>query len=93
MIHGEEGRWAKLVRAFPCLRGKPGVDPWDAELLDEWATKASSGERLCAAFVLNVWNGYATWKVGEFDLVKAGGVLDNDNLAAIASWVQHPWFP
>jgi hypothetical protein len=90
----QEQKMAAFASQFPALRGKPGVHPWDAKKLQRWAsTVASSGERHCAVFCLNVWNPYHKWRAGRFNLVDACGVLDAGNREPILKWIANPWFP
>lgn len=89
-----EERMSVFAETFPCLRNKPGVLPWNPQKLQRWAsTVASSGERHCARFVLNVWNPYHKWRLGKFLLVEAMNVLDSGNREAMVRWIQNPWFP
>lgn len=91
---GDQIRMTRLAESFPALAGKPGVFPWDPDELDGWASSvASSGERHAAAFVLGVWNKYAEFKVGRFDLHKSMACWDPGNLRALVAWIQAPFFP
>ena len=49
-----------LCRSFPTLRGNvSGVDPWDPNKFDSWASGPvpGHGARYAAQFILAVWNG------------------------------------
>jgi hypothetical protein len=44
----------------------PGVKPWDAEKVDEWAAgPRSHGERVVGQFLLAVWDPATEWKCGH----------------------------
>jgi hypothetical protein len=68
-----EARMLRLARTFPCLANAPGVDPWYADRLDEWAASSgpSDGEKCSARFILAVWSPDHEWHVGKFDLMEA----------------------
>ena len=86
-------RLENLASSFPALRGKPGVVPWNSDALDTWAARgASHGERLCAQFVLSVWNHQERWHAGPFEVVTAFMVLDEENRAAFLAWAREPWW-
>ena|SRR5579871_1162393 len=88
-----------LIRSFPCLEIKVG--PWLRRTAhfdpDEfWALFdcASSGERLCALFVLNVWShGYADTKGWRFDFIAFIGCADSGNREALLAWAAKPFWP
>lgn len=88
-------RISTLVESFPALSGAPGVRPWDATDLDEWAAGGEPGHgAICAAqFVLSVWNPKLTWSCGKFDLHEALGTWDEKNTEAFQSWINEPWWP
>lgn len=86
-----EARIRNLALSFQALLGAPGVDPWDALKLDQWAEgRASSGERQAARFVLSVWNRHDWGK--QFILSEAMRVWDEKNLNAFREWVKAPWW-
>lgn len=87
-----------LAMSFPSLRRADGVNPWDADRLDEWgAGPRSHGERCAARFVLAVWSGglieECPWKSGPFDMVDAVKTWDESHHRAFVSWVRDPWWP
>jgi len=90
-------KMSELATSFPTLAGGvPGVLPWDAEALEEWAAgPAPSHGGLCAArFVLSVWNGCTDdWRCGRFDAMEALGCWDNQHRAAFVAWASDPWWP
>ncbi len=87
-----EARIRGLAWSFPALKKAPGVDPWDAMLLDRWAESgsASSGERQAARFILCVWNRHE-WG-NKFFMSDALNTWDDKNLKAFQGWVAAPWF-
>lgn len=84
----------RLAQCFPCLRIAPGVDPWDANLLDEWAVSGepSHGEKCSAQFVLAVWKPNHEWQSGKFDLMEALRNWDNESHWAFLAWAANPWW-
>lgn len=90
-------KMADLCASFHPLRGRPGTDPWDADLLiralrrDDW-TPAS---RDCALFVLGVWNAAIARDrpALRFDFVTAFGRWDAQNRAAFLAWAAAPFWP
>ena len=82
-----------LAEEFPCLEGKPGVRPWQADRLDGWAAENATGaEQAAARFVLRVWNSRIPWLSGRFDLLEALGHWDEADRAAYARWAADPWW-
>jgi len=102
-----EMRISQLAQTFPCLRGKPGVAPWDVMKLLRWAMVASHGEALAVKFVLSVWNPSTDWEefaieqkimkkgcsFSRFNLSEAMHCWDSANIAALAAWINRPFFP
>jgi hypothetical protein len=87
-------RMAKFAENFPCLRGAPGVSPWDALELDRWAAgPASHSERVTASFVLSVWDPSNAWQAGRFDLMDALRVWDPEHHRAFLEWAADSWWP
>jgi len=83
-----EARILGLWNSFPCLRRKR-VEKWDIAAIAEECRPWSTGERLCAAFVLSVWDPeYFT-----FDLHEALKKWDDDNRTAFLAWAAAPWWP
>lgn len=89
-----EIRIARLAGAFPCLLSAPGVEPWNANRLDKWASSAgpSHGEKCAARFVLAVWNPNYAWDSGNFDLMEALRIWDAKNHQAFLAWADDPWW-
>jgi len=91
-------KMSAFALTFPSLRRADGVNPWDADRLDEWAAgPISHGERCAAQFVLAVWSGTPAsecpWKSGPFDMMEAIRIWDEDHYRAYVSWVRDPWWP
>lgn len=88
-----------LIATFPCLRIKVGSyiesdEPFDADAFWNLFVGASHGERLCALFVLNVWNpGYANSQEWDFDLIEFVGSADSGNRKALLNWIANPVWP
>ena len=83
-----------LARTFPCLRGAPGVSPWEPAELDRWAAgPASHGERVTARFMLAVWDAATDWEAGRFDLMEALHVWSPSHREAFLEWASDPWWP
>lgn len=88
-----------LIRSFPCLAIK--VRRWidrttefDPDEFHQLFECASTGEVLCALFILNVWNpGYAARKGWKFDLIDFIGCADDGNRRALLNWIAHPYWP
>lgn len=85
-------RIERLALSFPTLRWARGVAPFDPNELDAWACgPASSGGFHAAAFILGVWNHYADWGCGKFDLFRAFDTWDREHREAFVAWAQDPW--
>jgi hypothetical protein len=89
----------KLIRSFPCLAIKArtwlsratAFDPNEFYQLFECA---SSGEVLCALFILNVWShSYADSKGWKFDLFAFMNCADGGNRDALLNWMAKPYWP
>lgn len=88
------GRMSEIAESFSVLRGKPGVRPWNPNKLDQWALDvASSSEAHAARFVLGVWNAYADFKSGRFDLHAALNTWDESQRRALAAFLLDPYWP
>ena len=90
-------RMTKLALEFPTLRAAvPGVAPWDAWLIDDWAAtsgQATSGSRLAVQFLLYLWNPGAEWRSGAFSLGEAYGAWDYAHWQVLERFIQVPFFP
>jgi hypothetical protein len=88
-----------LVRSFPCLaikvrRWLDHTTEFNADEFHGLFDCASTGEVLCALFILNVWNpGYADLKGWNFDLFKFIGCADDGNRKALFNWIARPYWP
>ena len=87
-------KMSELARSFPCLRNAPGIDPWDAQVLDRWAAgSVSHGEQVTARFLLAVWDASAEWQSGRFDLMEALHVWEPSHRLPFLEWADDPWWP
>ncbi len=86
-----------LAESFPCLRIK--IEEYHPARFDPdtfWRLMrgASSGERLCALFVLNVWSPvYAARKGWKFDLFEFAVTADSTNRELVCEWITYPDWP
>lgn len=83
-----------LAQTFPSLWTAPGIRPWDAVVVDQWASsgRASHGELCTARFVLAVWDTNGEWQSGRFDLMEALRVWDLPHRQAFLDWASEPWW-
>jgi len=88
-------RMESLALSFHGLARASGVQPFDPEKLDAWASGPAPGHgALCAArFVLSVWNERAPWRSGHFDAMEALGCWDAEHRKAFVDWAAAPWWP
>jgi hypothetical protein len=87
-------RMTELAENFPCLRGAPGVSPWDPLELNRWACgPASHGERVTARFLLAVWDRSTGWEAGPFDVMEALEVWPPSHREPFLRWALDPWWP
>ena len=85
---------SELAESFPCLRGTPGVRPFDPGELNRWATgPASHGERVTARFILAIWDSSIEWEAGRFDLMEALNVWPPSHREPFLGWASDPWWP
>jgi hypothetical protein len=86
-------RMTQLALTFPCLRGAPGVDPFEPGELDRWAAGgASHGERVTARFLLAVWDASGEWAAGRFDVMEALRVRPPSHSRPFLAWAEEPWW-
>lgn len=87
-------RLRAMCSSFPALEGAPGIEPWEPDVLDEWAAgpDGESGARHAAAFVLELWDSRARWRVGVFEFVVAMRQWDEQNRQAFLAWAKTPWW-
>lgn len=88
-------RMTLLAESFPSMRNAPGIDPFNPDKLDRWASVggASHGEKLTARFLLAVWNPGHEWAAGPFDLMEALRAWDSNHHRAFLDWAARPWWP
>ena len=82
---------ARLWMSFPCLSGKPCGGPegsWDAEAIAERMGVWSTGEQVCARFVLSVWNP----RFFKFELQDMSSLSECNRLPMV-DWMLNPWWP
>jgi hypothetical protein len=89
-----EVKIAQLARTFPCLRNAPGIEPWNANWLDDWAASGgpSHGEKCSARFILAVWNPDRGRHSSKFDLMEALRIWDIQSHNAFLAWASDPWW-
>jgi hypothetical protein len=82
---------------FPTLTvSTPGIEPWDALVLDRWASTdpaVTSGSLAAVRFLLHVWNDQTDWQCGQFSLREAYGAWDREHWAAMLECLNAPIFP
>jgi hypothetical protein len=92
-----ERRMTLLAKSFPTLtEGVPGIEPWDALVLDHWAVTSpavTSGSLATVRFLLHVWNDQTDWQCGPFSLHEAYGTWDGNHWAAMLEFLKTPTFP
>jgi hypothetical protein len=85
-----------LAALFPSMRGVPGTDPWNVEMLIEWSNSGAptSGSIWAARFLLSVWNPSTNWSefglpgAGKFDVHEAWSCWDDVHRAAAMKWLE-----
>ena len=88
-----------LIRSFPCLaikvrRWLDRTTKFDPDEFYQLFDCASTGEVLCALFILNVWSpGYADLKEWRFDLFRFMSCADGGNREALLNWMENPYWP
>ena len=92
-----ELRMTLLALTFPTLaEGTPGIQPWDALVLDHWAATGpdvTSGSLAAVRLLLHVWNDQTDWQCGRFSFREAYGTWDGNHWAAMLAFLQAPLFP
>lgn len=90
-----EQKLAALCATFPALAGMEGTGtdgaPWSPELLLARYGTASSGERACIKFVLEVYNPECLADIGRFDLDDLAR-MDPTHQHIFAEWAVSPWW-
>lgn len=84
---------SELAEAFLGLAGAPGVRPFAANILHNWACEQplDEGVRAAVAFVLHVADAGARWKL-RFEVVSAMKVWDAAQRAVFVEWARMPWW-
>ena len=83
-----------LALSFPALQIADGVNPFDANVLDEWAAgPCSHGEKCLARFILAVWSPGEEWKSGKFDFMESYQIWSDNHRRAFSAWARDPWWP
>ena len=85
-------RWEALVAAFD-MDYLEGMNPWNADKLDQAFAGKSHGEKCVIRFLLNLWNGTEEWECGRFDLFEAYCTWDEVRRKAFVSWANDPFWP
>jgi hypothetical protein len=83
-----------LAQTFPSLWKAPGISPWKACAVEDWAAsgRPSHGELCTARFILAVWDPNYEWQCGRFDLMDALRVWDLHHRDAFFAWARDPWW-
>ena len=99
MTGGSNNSYVKIAfvaQTLPCLRGVPGVAPWNAVALDAWATRSrprpSPEQHYAVQFLLSIWDSQSEWRSGCFDVMSALRVWDHQHREAFLSWARNPWW-
>ncbi len=96
VAHLGDTKFIMLVESFPSLVGRPGVELWNANVLDLSAKRGAwttGGSIHAVRFVLSVWDPNYKWKVGPFSISQALQVWDGSHHRAFLAWAQKPWWP
>lgn len=82
----------ELALTFPCMQGAPGLDPFNPDVLSQWASgRASHGERVTASFLLAVWDRDSDW-AGYLDVMEALEVWPPSHREPFLRWASDPWW-
>lgn len=86
-------KMTELAQTFPSMRGARGIDPFDPQVLNRWASGgASHGERVTATFLLAIWDRSTDWEAGRFDLMEALEVWPPSHREPFLRWASDPWW-
>jgi hypothetical protein len=93
---GHEERFravSELAEAFVGLSAAPGVRPFSATTLHNWACEQplDDAQRAAVAFVLHVADAAARWKL-RFEVVAAMKCWDTAQRAVFVEWARRPWW-
>lgn len=82
-----EKKLPSLGKRFPCLRGAPGLDPWDSSEFHEWVSQQETGSSAYHAghLLLNL-SGDGPWE--SFDILAARRVWTQDDTQAFIQWIK-----
>ncbi len=77
-------RLTALARTFHTLRNADGIDPFDPDTLEVWASNRSlsSGTREAAKYVLWRYDPDRVWKCGRFNAKEGSYVWDLEQIEA-----------
>ena len=83
------GDISALAESFPSLRGRPGVSPFNFDLLHDQLSQGwiTGGSRFAIQFILSVWNS----DENPFNVVQALNVWDEAHTHAFLAWAMEPW--
>jgi hypothetical protein len=86
-----EMRLPSLARRFPCLKGAPGLNPFNTGTLHQWllTRPEDSAARHAGLLILNL-GGKGPW--ATFDAIRAVSVFDEENRTVFANWARS-WRP
>jgi hypothetical protein len=80
-------RVPSLARRFPCLKGAPGLTPFDPEVFYAWVmTKSSDSSAKHAGLLILNLLGDGVWP--KFDAVRAISIFDDENRVIFANWAR-----
>lgn len=84
---------SELAEAFVGLHGAPGVRPFTASALHDWALSArlDEGTRAAVAFILHVADAGVRWEL-RFDVMSAMKRWDTAQRAVFVEWARRPWW-
>lgn len=96
-LHEPTRKILRVINSFPCLAER--LKGWQPErfnpntiisLLPEF----SSGERVCALFILTIWDpAAAKGKPWEFNLMDFMKKADLEHRRALQDWMENPEWP
>ncbi|HEX6239874.1 MAG TPA: hypothetical protein VFZ61_03225 [Polyangiales bacterium] len=83
----------ELAEAFVSLAGAPGVRPFDARTLHDWAVEQPLDEaaRCAVAFILHVADAGTRWRL-RFEVMQAMRCWDTAQRAVFVEWARRPWW-
>jgi len=91
----ERAKMTALALTFPPLTRKtPGISPFDAEILDDWAATTPRLRRHTIAavrFILSVWSSTREWRTGRFSLIDFYRNAGQRHWLALAAFCEKPF--